>query len=487
MRYEGAFRVKSRALLATLPVVVSAACSPAPAPVVRPPTPVNQDIAIAGATLWDGTGRAPVANAVTLVRGDRIVCAGSAGECLIPKGARVVDAQGQYLIPGLIDSHVHLLFVVNGSVSEQLDTDLHDLLAQGVTTVRDMGGNPAVLQARVRAMNVAPRVYSMQLVAGQRFFFNGSNAYRATRTASGMGFHQPPAMTMQWMGWTPIMYTKDVSPDSIVRVAQAAGAMGLKLYAQLDSVSVRRLVDAAHRAGMPVWGHAWVQPASVREQSTAGQDGVVHAAGLAGELYLAEDRDTLVNDGDLQAATAAAANPEAAHDPRILAALDTMARRGTMFEPTLDATRRSVAGFDMRNRHVPSLQEEYVRAARGFGMEVTREAVKRGVRISAGSDHVAIAPPSERATLFSELQLYVDSIGMSPTAALLTATRDAARAIGGEPGKRIGTIEPGHYADLVLLSKNPQADIRNLEAVEWVMRGGMLWRPGQLRSGIAMK
>ena len=70
--------------------------------------------------------------------------------------------------------------------------------------------------------------------------------------------------------------------------------MGLKLYAQLDSVSVRLLTEAAHRAGMPVWGHAWVQPASVMEQARAGQDGVVHAAGLAGELFTVEDRDTLV-------------------------------------------------------------------------------------------------------------------------------------------------------------------------------------------------
>ena len=76
-----------------------------------------------------------------------------------------------------------------------------------------------------------------------------------------------------------------------------------------------------------------------------------------------------------------------------------------------------------------------MRAAAGFGMEVTREAIKRGVRISAGSDHVADGPAAERATLFGELQLYVDSIGMTPTAALLAATRDAARAIGGEAGR----------------------------------------------------
>jgi Imidazolonepropionase and related amidohydrolases len=136
---------------------------------------------------------------------------------------------------------------------------------------------------------------------------------------------------------------------------------------------------------------------------------------------------------------------------------------------------------------VPSIQEDYVRAAAAFGMEVTRQAVKRGVRISAGTDHVAYGPVGDRASLMDELRLYVDSIGLSPTAALLTATRDAARAIGGPPGRQVGTIVAGHYADLVLVSKNPLESIDNLEAVEWVMRGGKIWRPGQLRSGIAMR
>jgi imidazolonepropionase-like amidohydrolase len=70
---------------------------------------------------------------------------------------------------------------------------------------------------------------------------------------------------------------------------------------------------------------------------------------------------------------------------------------------------------------------------------------------------------------------------------LLAATRDAARALGGEPGRRLGVIEAGRYADLVLLSKNPLEDIGNLDSVEWIMRGGRIWRPGQLRSGIAMR
>ncbi|CAN5895793.1 amidohydrolase family protein [soil metagenome] len=467
----------------TITGLLAAACGGS-RPSTPEPAPVAPSTAIVGATLWDGTGAPAVVNAVTVVRSDRILCAGAAGECIIPPGARVIDAKGQFLIPGLIDSHVHLLFLTRGSAGVELGRDLRDLLAQGITTVRDMGTDPAGLLSRVRALQAAPRVHAMQLVAGRRFFFNG---FHGTTTARGTIYRQPPAMAMQQLGWRPLQFDPESDAEALVAEARAAGAMGLKLYAHLDTGTVRRLTDAAHRAGMPVWGHAWVQPASVMEQVMANQNGVVHAAGLAGELFSVEDRDTLLRDGDLQAATAAVATVGAAHDPRVLAALDSMARKGTMLEPTLDAVRHSVSAYDAKLRHIPSLQEDYVRSAARFGMEVTREAVRRGVRISAGSDHVSYGPVSDRATLFGELRLLVDSIGLSPTAALLAATRDAARAIGGRPGRQVGTIQKGRYADLVLLAKDPLQDIANLEYVELVMIGGKLWRPGQLRSGIAMR
>src|SRR6266568_1943206 len=96
--------------LTVIPTLVLSACS-GTAPRLRETPAPDPSIAIIGANLWDGTGRAPVPNAVTLVRGDRILCAGGASECPIPRGARIIPAQGQYLIPGIIDSHVHLLFL----------------------------------------------------------------------------------------------------------------------------------------------------------------------------------------------------------------------------------------------------------------------------------------------------------------------------------------------------------------------------------------
>lgn len=467
--------------LALVAALLAGACAKAPAPPPAAP-PRDPIVAITNATLWTGTGAPAIPNSVTLVKNMRILCAGTAAECAVPPDARVIDGHNGWLIPGLIDSHVHLLFLEKGSAGEALANDLKDLLAQGITAVRDMGTNPKELLARANAQTAAPRVYAMQLVAGPRFFY-GREAVKLPN--GSIGYRLPQAQIMQLRGWTPMMFNHGDDADSLVREAKRVGASGLKLYAYLDSTSARQLVDAAHRAGLPAWGHAWVQPASPRELMRAGEDGLVHASLFVGDLLSPLARDSLLGGGAILEAGAELETAEAAHDSQIGETLDSMAKRGTFLEPTLDVTLRSVAHFDAKPA-APSTSENFARAAVAFSMAVTREAVKRGVRITAGTDHVAYGPIRDRAALTSELQLLVDSIGLSPAAALLAATRDAAAAIGGNAAQELGTIEPGRQADLVLLNRNPLEDIRNLEAVEWVMRGGTLWHPWQLRSGIAL-
>ncbi len=433
--------------------------------------------AITGATLWDGTGAAPVPDAVVLVAGSRITCAGPRSRCAVPAGATTVDGRGRFLLPGLIDTHVHLLFRQNGITDTSIKSDLHDLLARGITTLRDMGNNPARLLEAVDAAAPAPRVFAMQLVAGVRFF-----SPEIERAPDGnVRSHAPAAIGMKQLGWWPILFTPSTDPENVVRQAREGGAIGLKLYQDIDSTQVASLVRAAHAAGMTVWGHGWVQPASVLEQSQAGQDGVVHAAGLAGELVSHADRDTLRTSSDLLQLTADSATAATARRPQVLAALDTLVARGTFFEPTLRAEELGAERAKTNHRRIQALPNRYALAASVFGMEVTRQAAARGVRMTAGTDHVAYGPVEERALLGEELRLFVDSIGMTPARALLAATRDAALAIG-PAAKDLGTVTEGKLADLVLFTADPLADIANLDQVEWVMHLGAMYKPADLRA-----
>jgi imidazolonepropionase-like amidohydrolase len=452
---------------------LGAACLLAP-PAVAQQRPVA---AIVGATLWDGTGAPALPGAVVLVQGERIFCAGPPAACPVPVGAERIDATGRYLIPGLIDTHAHLLFRPNGVTHPSLRSDLRDLLARGVTATRDMGNNPARLLDAVREAQPAPRVFPMQVVAGIHFF-----SPETERMPGGGGVrHAPASGGMRQLGWWPILYVAGGDPREIIRQAREAGAIGLKLYQDLDSTQVARLTAAAHAAGMPVWGHGWVQPASVREQSQAGQDGVVHAAGLAGELVARATRDTLRTSSALLQVTADSARTvEAARRPQVLATLDTLAAHGTFLEPTLHANLLSAERAGRSRRRNLALPDRYAIAASVFGMEITRQAFARGVPITAGTDHVAYGPTGERAQLETELALFVDSVGMTPERALLTATRDAAAAIG-RPAADLGTIVAGMKADLVLLREDPLLDVRRIASVEWVMRGGVRYDPAELR------
>lgn len=431
--------------------------------------------AIVGGTVWDGTGAAPVREAHVLIRDGRIACVGTPAQCPVASGVRIIEASGRFLLPGLIDTHVHLLLRTRGVTDPSIESDLHDLLARGVTTVRDMGTNPARLREAVDAAQPAPRVFAMQLVAGYTFF-----SPEVERSPNGAVTHAPAALGMTQLGWSPILFVRAGRAAEIVRQAKQAGAIGLKLYQGLDASQVAALAAAAHDAGMSVWGHGWVQPASALEQARAGQDGVVHAAGLVGELVGRSTRDTLRSSSILLQVTADSATARAAGRASVLAALDSFVARGTFLEPTLRASQLSALRARSSPRRLETLPGRYAVAASEFGFEVTRLAAVRGVRITAGTDHVAFGPADERVHLAEELELLVDSAGLAPARALLAATRDAALAIGA-PARDLGTIERGKFADLVLLSASPLEDIRNVRRVEWVMRGGILFEPEALR------
>ena len=263
-------RIVALSAFAGLAGLVAAACGAPPARLVPPP-PVNPATAIVGATtLGRHRPRARGQRGHRRARRPNRLRRRRRG---VPRaqGARVIDAQGQYLIPGLIDSHVHLLFLVNGSAERGARASTSATCSRrAITTVRDMGTNPGGCCRACRAFDGRP--------AGLRHAARGRPPLLLQRLAMRRGAHRarrgvPPAAgdddAVTWGGRRSCS-TGTTIPIRWSRGARGAGAMGLKLYAQLDSVIGASASPSPRTApGMPVWGHAWVQPASVREQATA--------------------------------------------------------------------------------------------------------------------------------------------------------------------------------------------------------------------------
>jgi predicted amidohydrolase YtcJ len=139
---------------------------------VAQPQPAPETVALMHATVIDGTGAAPMADSMVLIRGGRIVAVNPAGNQPAPNGARVEDLAGKWVIPGLIDAHVHLPSG-SGELVRYREL-LSRLLLDGVTGLRDMAGDARVLAYLAREARLDapgwPNIYFSALMAGPTFF-----------------------------------------------------------------------------------------------------------------------------------------------------------------------------------------------------------------------------------------------------------------------------------------------------------------------------
>ena len=229
------------------------------------------------ATLIDGTDMTPRADMDVLVEGERI-------EAVSPDRAlaqnldtaaqaqvRMVDLAGKYLMPGLIDSHVHLATPPN---QRQAMAVLRRDLYGGVTAVRDMADDLRPVGELKREALVgeipAPDIYYAALMAGPAFFGDP----RTVQTSVGGIPGQMP-----WMQ----AVTPDTDLPLAVAMARGTGATALKLYAALSPDLARRITSEAHKQGLRVWAHATLYPAKPSEVVDAGVDAISHACLLVRE------------------------------------------------------------------------------------------------------------------------------------------------------------------------------------------------------------
>lgn len=397
-----------------------------------------------GATLIDGTGAPPRPGMSILVKGERIERVWKDGEIAfkLPPQTAVVDVAGQYVLPGLIDSHEHLATPPNRPFAEaHLKRDLYS----GVTAIRDMADdlrNVADLSRATRIGEIpGPDIYYAALMAGPSFF-EDARVQAASLGAKGGEVSWMQAITPQ--------------TDLPLAVAQARGigASAIKIYANLPGEEVARITAEAHRQGVPIWAHAAVFPATPAQVLDAGADAVSHVCMLAYQVS-----DQIPGQYHNRAAVQEEKFGKSVH-PEIAKLLAKMKADGVV----LDATVRIYEAMKGRPTK-PYCSTE-------LAAQLTNQALKAGVIISAGTDGFS-APDAAFPALYEELELLVNRAGFTPMQAIVAATRNGALSVRKNPD--FGTIEAGKLANLVFTRQDPSKDIGALRTLTLTVKRGQAY------------
>jgi imidazolonepropionase-like amidohydrolase len=453
------------------------------APPGTPPAPR----AIVGATLVDGTGAPPVRDAVVILRDGRIDSAGPRARVPVPAGIDTLDAHGCWVLPGLVDTHVH--FSQTGWADGRPDAlDLRGEfpyddterrlrehperifradLACGVTAVFDVGGYAWTLaMARAAETNLeAPHVSAagpllstvdhwVNLPAERQFI------YLADSASAIQGVHY-----LKTLGAAAVKVWFIVRPgsdyDGMERLVMLAGrearAAGLPLLVHATGL---RQAKSALKAGAHVLVHS-VDDAPLDPEflSLAKGNGVFYCPTLT-----VRDGYVRMSDAIQRGAVPALDDPNGA--------VDSLTRAHVAM--TVAAARRSgQSGRVYRATMIDSLHRQMaanLRAVRAAGIPIV-------MGTDAGNPLTLHGP-----AVYAEMEA-MQKAGLTPMEVIVASTRNGARAMGRDT--EFGTIEKGKSADLLIVGADPTRDVKNLRMLRWVARGGVVRSRDELRAAVA--
>jgi hypothetical protein len=447
-----------------------------------------QNLLVKGGTLIDGTGTTPVPNARVLIVDGIIqkVWSGEAGSPALPPGTKVVDAADKYLIPGLIESHIHYAWYMGEM-----------FLSYGVTSVFDLGGGhwSAALKTGVdRGLIRAPRYYHHEALG------DGGNG--KTDPLAGTG-------TAKMRVWANVN-----TPDDAVKAVAA-------LKGKADIITLDEdwkgdyfvaVAKAAHAQGLSIISHSF----NALDTSDWGVDGIEHMTGVGIAATRSEEGKKAIAamgfckyayppilEQSLPCIAAGHKNSLLYRwmDPTYFDQMIThLVKNHTFLNPTLDFEWGGIIDrspqfeaedekllsnsalqyvpYDERlefldqyhwaQNRTPKERAEFLK---GYGnvQEFLRKFVAAGGKLYSGTDSASANVPG--LAIHHEMQLYVDA-GIPPMQALQSSTLWPAQMA--RLDKRLGSVEPGKFGDLVVLSADPFKDIRNTELVEQVIKGGVV-------------
>ena len=376
-------------------------------------------------TVIDGTGRAPQEGMSVVIDDDKItgLHTGSADEA----GARVLDMEGGYVLPGLWEVHTHLGDLIPdphnlletepiGDYTIRAGRNAMDALRAGITGIRVVGESSFVDVAWKRAFGAG-------VMVGPRLFV----CTRGISITGGHGHGTLGALEVDgpWEMRKAVRENLKHGADQI-KLMVTGGIMteGESMEeSQFMLDEIQAATEVAHQKGKRVAVHAWGAP-GIKTAIKGGVDSIEHG--------LLDDE-----------------------------AIQMMLDHDVFYVPTISATQD-----DESIKDLPEFQIKKARAAASTHLKAFQEARKAGVKIACGSDSTPTAEFTRR-----ELE-YMVKAGMSEMEALVAATRTGADLC--EVADRLGTIEVGKLADLLVLSANPLENISNIRKVKTVMKGGNL-------------
>lgn len=382
--------------------------------------------AIAGATLIDGSGGPPLPDATVLIRGDRIALAGPSDDISVPEGADRVDGSGLTVLPGLIDAHFH------GARPDRMPAVF---LQNGVTSLRDPG---AWIESYAGARSLSEPI--------PRLFLTGPHLDSP-----------PPAYPRN-----SLLVRDEMEARVAVERLAASGASAVKAYFRLPLALIAATTRAADSLGLPVTGHLEIVDA--RDAIRAGLDGIEHVTSFGTALMAAQAAEAYRQ--------AVIADNEARRDgryrvwsdidlasPAAREVIDLLVQHDVFLSPTLAYFERRAGDENVTENEVS-----------GFGnmLRFTGLAKQAGAAVVVGS-HTRVRHAKIGWAFHREMELLVEA-GMTPMETIVAATSENARFL--RIDDRLGTIEPGKLADLLLVRGDPVADIRAMREVWGVMLNG---------------
>ncbi len=425
-------------------------------------------IALTHATVINPGTSSVQANRTVVISGDHITSVSDAAKFQSPKNARVIDAAGQYLIPGLWDMHVHSAF--GDWFPGGRDIILPLFIANGVTGVRDMGGDAPVLFEWRKEITDGKIVGPRMVISGP--MLDGYLPNGKLRFPSSVAITTPG------------------SAIAAVDLLKTQGVDFIKVQSVISHDAYLAAAAEAHKQGLPIVGHV-PDKVRIREVVEAGQKSIEHLMGIF-EGCSTEEGKFIKGKGSLKLLLTTQ------DQQRCDSLTKLLAKNQTWQVPTL-AWQRGGTFLDQRDlKHQPL--DKYVPAYwrdvtwRRFTDEMMPDLLRdplalrqeyfarnlqmvgalhhAGVPFMAGTDTAPGVYIMPGFSLHDELANFVEA-GFTPMESLQTATSNPAKFL--EIEASFGSVEPGKIADLVLLRANPLEDIRNTQKISIVVANGRLF------------